>query len=61
MKPKQGLGQANDVRPFCFKYCINLGKNNFGSLTVNEKTDLGQEAHKFCLHYGLDTAIAPIL
>lgn len=31
-------------RPFCFKYCINLGDNKFGSLTVNERTNLYEEA-----------------
>lgn len=25
---------------FCFKYCINLGDDKFGTMTINEKTNL---------------------
>lgn len=29
---------------FCFKYFINLGEDRFGSMTINEKTNLYEEA-----------------
>lgn len=31
--------EVNGVN-FCFKYLINLGNNKFGSMTIDEKTDL---------------------
>ena len=33
---------------FCFQYCIGLGQGRFGSILINEKSNLYQEAETFC-------------
>jgi hypothetical protein len=40
MEEQEQINPINSNTCFCFKYCINLGDGKFGTMKINEKTNL---------------------
>ena len=42
------MSRTEEPASISFKYFINLGNDRFGSMTINDKTNLYEEAERFC-------------